>query len=76
MTKVQWDRMCAGIAQLCDFYNIKVTDETVLSHGEVQGTLGIAQDGKWDYTRLAWAPEVQGAHACGERLRADVAKHL
>jgi hypothetical protein len=76
MTKVQWDHMCMGIAQLCSFYGIPVGDETVLSHGEVEDTLGIDQSGKWDYTRLAWAPEIQGAHACGERLRSDVMKYL
>jgi hypothetical protein len=76
MTKVQWDHMCMGIAQLCAFYDIPVTNETVLSHGEVEDTLGVDQSGKWDFTRLAWAPEIQGAHACGERLRSDVERYL
>lgn len=72
MTKAQWDGMVLGIAQLCKFYNIPVTDKTVLSHAEVQPNLGIAQRGKWDYTRLAFAPSVVGARACGDKLRADV----
>jgi hypothetical protein len=76
MTKVQWDHMCMGIAQLCQFYNIPVSDKTVLSHAEVEDTLHIDQNGKWDYTRLAWAPELEGAHACGKRLRGDVNRYL
>ena len=72
MTQIQWDHMCRGIAQLCTFYKIPVTPETVLSHGEVEGTLCINQDGKWDFTRLPWALDIKGAHACGERLRNDV----
>jgi len=72
MTKIQWDHMCAGIAQLCAFYGIAIGPKTVLSHGEVEGTLGIDQSGKWDFTRLSWAPELSGAKACGDRLRADV----
>jgi len=72
MTAIQWEHMCAGIAQLCMFYGIAVTSSTVLSHAEVEDTLGIDQSGKWDFTRLSWAPELSGAHACGERLRADV----
>lgn len=76
MRKAQWLAMCRGIAQLCAFYKIKVTPQTVLSHGEVQGTLGIAQNGKWDYTRLSWAPEVQGAKACGDLMREQVTMYM
>jgi hypothetical protein len=74
MTKIQWDGMCRGIAQLCQFYDIPVTSRTVLSHAEVQVTLGIKQAGKWDISRLPWDPDFVGAHACGELLRATVSK--
>lgn len=76
MTKVQWDAMIEGIAQLCTFYGIPVTRHTVLSHAEVQGTLGIAQRGKWDFTRLAFDLSVKGARACGEKMRAEVMAKL
>jgi hypothetical protein len=76
MTKVQWDHMCMGIAQLCQFYKIPVTKQTVLSHAEVEKTLGIDQSGKWDYTRLAWQPELEGQTQCGDRLRRDVSFYL
>lgn len=76
MTKKQWDAMIEGIAQLCKFYGIPVTPKTVLSHAEVQGTLGIAQRGKWDFTRLAFDLEVKGAKACGDKMRAEVTARL
>ena len=72
MTRRQWDGMCRGIAQICATYDIAVTPETVLSHGEVQGNLGIKQNGKWDYTRIAWEPTVYGATPCGNLLRSHV----
>lgn len=69
MTEAQWDRMVEVIAQLCNHYNIPITPKTVLSHAEVQGTLGIAQAGKWDFTRLAFDPTIKGARAIGDRFR-------
>ncbi|QPB21760.1 peptidoglycan recognition family protein [Rhizobium sp. 007] len=76
MTKAQWDKLASVVADLCHAYGIPVTPRTVLSHAEVQGNLGIKQRGKWDFTRLAFAPEVKGAKACGDLLRAAVAGRL
>lgn len=73
MTEAQWRAMVAKAAALCRQYSIPVTPTTVLSHAEVQSNLGIRQRGKWDFTRLPFAPELKGAKACGDRLRADVA---
>lgn len=72
MTRVQWDAMMAVVADLCTKYKIPVTPETVLSHAEVQGTLGIKQRGKWDIARLAFDPSVKGAKAVGGRMRREV----
>jgi hypothetical protein len=72
MKAVQWDILVHAVADLCIRYNIPVSRETVLSHAEVQETLGIAQSGKWDYTRLSFEPTVQGAKACGDKLRSEV----
>lgn len=72
MTQVQWNAMIRAISQLCVFYGIQVTPETVLSHAEVQGTLGIKQAGKWDFTRLAFDNSLKGAKACGDRMRMEV----
>ena len=76
MTRQQWDGIIQGIAQLCKFYKIPVTPETVLSHAQVQKTLGIKQAGKWDFTRLAFDPSVVGAKACGDRMRSEVSAKL
>lgn len=74
MTRVQWDRTAEVIAQLCRRYLIPATPRAVLSHAEVQGTLGIAQRAKWDVMRLAFDPAVSGAKACGDLMRAQVAR--
>lgn len=76
MTQAQWDAMCRGVAQICTHYGIPVTERTVLTHAEVQGTLNIRQRGKWDITRIAFLPKVVGARACGDLLRRQVASHL
>lgn len=72
MTLAQWNRAMEVIAHLADFYKIPVTNKTVLSHAEVQANLGIKQAGKWDFTRLAFAPSIVGAKACGDKMRAEV----
>ena len=69
MTRAQWDKLPLVLAALCHRYKIAVTPQTVLSHAEVQGTLGRPQLGKWDITRLAFDPSVQGAKACGDLFR-------
>lgn len=72
MLKGQWDLLIRVNAQQCIVYDIPVTDKTVLTHAEVQANLGIAQRGKWDYTRLPFLPGLVGARAIGDKLRQDV----
>lgn len=72
MTRKQWDRMIITVADLCRKYDIPVTPSTVLTHAEVEKTLGIKQAGKWDVTRIAFDPSKIGAKACGDYLRAGV----
>lgn len=69
MTQKQWNALPAVLAALCRTYQIPVKPETVLSHAEVQGTLGIKQRGKWDISRLAFDPSVKGARVCGDMFR-------
>jgi len=59
----------AVLAQLCRFYKIPVTPHTVLSHAEVQGTLGIKQKGKWDIAALPWDSSMRDAKKIGDRFR-------
>lgn len=76
MTETQWHRAMDVIAHLAEFYKIPVTPKTILSHAEVQPNLGIKQAGKWDFTRLPFAPNVIGAKACGDKMRAEVKARL
>lgn len=76
MTLPQWNAMVGLVARLAVQYRIPVRPDTILSHAEVQGTLGIAQRGKWDISRLAFDAGVVGAKACGDKLRAEVAKAI
>lgn len=73
MTRKQWDAGVQVGAELAAFYKIPVQPKFILSHAEVQGTLGIQQAGKWDFTRLAFDLSVVGAKACGDKLRAEIA---
>lgn len=72
ITESQWARAMDVIAELAAFYNIPVTDKTILTHAEVQTNLGIKQSGKWDFTRLVFAPDVVGAKLVGDKMRRDV----
>lgn len=72
ITKTQWLILPTVLADLCRRYSIPVTRQTVLSHAEVQPTLGIKQRGKWD---IAWIPGMDRAGdpiAIGDNLRAEV----
>lgn len=48
MTQKQWETMAQVASELCDFYDIPVTPQTVLGHGEVEANLREPQNGKWD----------------------------
>lgn len=76
MTRAQWDELPAVLADLCRRYGVAVTPRTVLSHAEVQGTLGITQRGKWDISRLAFDPSIVGAKAVGDLFRKRAAALL
>jgi hypothetical protein len=67
----QMDTLADIVAQICDQYSVPVTPRTVLQHGEVQKNLGIMQLGKWDITRLPYAPDLKPAEVC-EEFRAQV----
>lgn len=62
-----------GIVDLCrdlaNQYKIPVTRQTVLSHAEVQPTLGIKQKGKWDITWLPGMIAPGDPVVVGDRIR-------
>lgn len=76
MTRAQWDALPKVLADLCRRYDIAVTPKTVLSHAEVEKTLGIKQNGKWDISRLSFDLSIKGAKACGDIFRARTAEIL
>ncbi len=67
--------MARVVAELCQFYQIPVTPQTVLGHGEVETYLGIPQHGKWDPLRLPWKPELSELQV-GHAFRRLVEKKL
>jgi N-acetyl-anhydromuramyl-L-alanine amidase AmpD len=50
-------------------YNIPITPETILTHAEVEPTLGVKQRGKWDVTWLPGMDQAGNARAVGDVLR-------
>lgn len=76
LKKNQWDKLVETVAGLCKKYKIPVTTKTVLSHAEVEKTLGNKQLGKWDISVLPFDKTVVGATAVGNLFRAQVAAAL
>ncbi len=75
VTEEQVEALVKLVAELCRKYGIEVSRETVLSHAEVQPTLGVKQRGKWDFT---WLPGVdaKGAVAVGDVVRERILEAL
>ena len=71
MKRSQWNALIIAAADLCRRYDIPVTRETVLGHGEVQRNLGISQNGKWEFV-LPWEPTLT-VPLVGDMLRRRVA---
>lgn len=77
ITAAQWAALAGVLAQLCRTYRISVRPETVLTHAEVQPTLGIAQAGKWDIAALPFDPDFpRDARKVGDRMRSEVTAAL
>lgn len=55
MKRSQWNALVIAAADLCRRYDLPVTPQTVLGHGEVERNLGIRQNGKWEFM-LPWEP--------------------
>lgn len=76
ITPAQVQALVRLVADLCRRYKIPVTRQTVLSHAEVQPTLGIAQRGKWD---ISWIPPMAAPGnpvEVGDRLRTLIQAEL
>jgi len=76
MTQAQLDALCERAAHYAMMYEIPVARTSILTHAEVQKTLGITQRFKWDIT---WLPGMTGPGdpiAIGDRLRAMINEHI
>ena len=72
ITQKQVDALVALSHRLGKQYGIPITPQTMLSHAEVQPTLGIKQNAKWD---IMWLPGMAIPNdpvAVGNKLRAMV----
>lgn len=69
LNEVQLQAGLDHVASLCRRYGIPVTRRTVLTHAEVQPTLGVAQRGKWDIRWLPGMTKIGDAVAIGDLLR-------
>jgi N-acetyl-anhydromuramyl-L-alanine amidase AmpD len=70
ITQVQWDAFIALLKKLVKQYKIPITPQTVLSHAEVQATLGIPQSGKVDISYgVPGKPDLRTARAVGDYVR-------
>lgn len=72
ITEGQVAAMARLVFDLCEKYGIPVTPETVLTHAEVEPTLGVSQSGKWDVTWLPNMDQAGNARAVGDLLRQKV----
>lgn len=69
ITAKQVDVFVKVVANLCKAYGIEVTRKTVLTHAEVEPTLGIKQRGKWDITWLPGMEKPGDPVKIGDHLR-------
>lgn len=70
ITAKQWQVLPKVLADLCRRYSINPGPTTVLSHAEVEKTLGIKQAGKWDIAILPFMPSLNTAKKVGDDFRA------
>lgn len=63
------DAMLDWTMEQCEEYDIPVSPWTVLSHAEVQQTLGVTQKWKWDYKVLPGYDRSVDARIVGDILR-------
>lgn len=73
---VQLTAFCDMVAEYALTYDIPVTPRTVLTHAEVQPTLGVWQRQKWDITWLPGLRRPIDPIEAGDRLRALVAQEI
>lgn len=74
ITTRQLKVFCRMVAEYCEKYRVPMSRETVLTHAEVQPTIGVKQRGKWDITVLPGMSCVGDPIEVGDQLRELVSK--
>ena len=69
ITWTQMDSLAVEVADLADTYDIPITRYSVLTHAEVQPTLGIRQRWKWDITWLPGMVKPGDPIEVGDKIR-------
>lgn len=72
----QVDGLCRLAARLARQYEIPCRRDTILSHAEVQITLGVAQAGKWDIAVLPGMDAPGNPVDVGDELRERIARMM
>lgn len=76
ITEVQLDAMARLVADINKACKLKVLRTTNLTHAEVQRTLGIRQNNKWDITWLPGMTKPGDAIEVGDRLRKRISGYM
>ena len=76
ITEAQVQSLVREVARLAKGYGIPITRQTVLSHAEVQPTLGVEQAGKWDITYLPGMTKPGDPIAVGDKLRQMISDQM
>lgn len=76
ITVKQVEALCDAVVEYSLRYGIPITRETVLTHAEVQPTLGNPQSGKWDITWLPGMTATGDPIEVGDRFRRMVSVAL
>jgi len=76
ITRAQVDAMVRDVAAQCLEYGVPVTRQTVLTHAEVERTLGVAQKQKWDITWLPGMTRPGDAIEVGDTIREMIREEM
>ena len=76
MSELQVDALCRLVAALSIKHGVPVTPETVLTHAEVQPTLGVTQRAKWDITWLPGMEKPTDPRTVGDILRTKIQSYI
>lgn len=76
LLSVQVDALCRLAARLVLKYGIPCRRDTILTHAEVEKTLGVKQKGKWDITVLPGMAGPDDAIDVGDILRDKISKMM